>query len=162
MYCRVLHTVRLPSSEWCTLGRTFSHNTCRLQLEGPAQSSDHGGPQRFRTGRQPHIHMLLGLGQNEACAQPGGAPPEATQAAQNKRPDEPRCSQAVEVIPAHASAVCGFELAALLAHGACSSAGAAVQKKVVAWFGLRCGAAVPDGEGQSTHACNAEQEWQTT
>ena len=34
MYCRVLHTVRLPSSEWCTSGRTFSHKyTCRLQLE---------------------------------------------------------------------------------------------------------------------------------
>ena len=56
----------------------------QIAARGPAQSSDHGGPQRFRTGRQPHIHMLLGLGQNEACAQPGGAPTEATQAAPNK------------------------------------------------------------------------------
>jgi len=63
--------------------------------------------------------MLLGLGQIEACAQPGRAPPEATQAAPNQRPDDqPRRSQAVEVIPAHASAVCGLELAALLAQGA--------------------------------------------
>jgi hypothetical protein len=34
MYCRVLHTVRLPSSEWCTLSRTFSHNTCRIAARG--------------------------------------------------------------------------------------------------------------------------------
>ena len=37
--------------------------------------------------------------------------------------------------------MCGLELAALLAHGA--SRAAAVHDKVVAWFGLRCGAAVP-------------------
>jgi hypothetical protein len=93
--------------------------------------------------------MLLGLGQNEACAQPGGAPPEATQAARQNSPDnQPRRSQAVEVIPAHASAVCGLELAALLAHGACRAA--AVHNEVVARLGLRCGAAVPERAGQST------------
>jgi len=94
--------------------------------------------------------MILGLGQNEACAQPGGAPPEATQAAPNQPCDEPRRSQAVEVIPAHASAVCGLELAALLAHGACRAA--AVHNQVVARFGLRCGAAVPERAGQSTRS----------
>ena len=88
------------------------------------------------------------LGQNEACAQPGRAPPEATQAAPNQPCDEPRRSHAVEVIPARASATCGLELAALLAHGAIHAA--EVHDHVVAWFGLQCGAAVPEGAGQST------------
>jgi hypothetical protein len=145
MYCTHNAFHRQNGVRYLALSRTIHAG---LQLEGPAQSSDHGGPQRFRTGRQPHIHMLLGLGQNEACAQPGRAPPEATQAAPNQPCDEPRRSHAVEVIPAHASAVCGLELAALLAHGAIHAA--EVHDHVVAWFGLQCGAAVPEGVGQST------------
>ena len=79
VYCTHNPHNSTPSSEYtCDIRVALSHNTCSCR------SSDHGGPQRFRTGRQPHIHMLLGLGQNEACAQPGGAPPEATQAASNQ------------------------------------------------------------------------------
>jgi len=81
VYCTQYAFHRQNGVRYLALSRTIHAG---LQLEGPAQSSDHGGPQRFRTGRQPHIHMLLGLGQNEACAQPGGAPPEATQAGPNQ------------------------------------------------------------------------------
>ena len=71
-------TQDLPSSEYtCDIRVAISHNTCSCR------SSDHGGPQRFHTGRQPHMTPGAGpkLGQNEACAQP---PPKATQAAPNQ------------------------------------------------------------------------------
>jgi hypothetical protein len=121
-----------------------------------AQSTDFRRKSPIESLALSHIHMLLELGLSWAAkrglraARPHAtrSTPEATQAAPKGPCDEPRRSQAVEVIPAHASAVCGFELAALLAHGA--SRATAVHDLVVAWFGLRCGAAVPEGEGQST------------
>lgn len=55
----------------------------------------------------------------------------------------------------------GLELAALLAQGALPAAEVHDLVVASAWFGLRCGAAMSEGAGQSTQ-CNAEQEWETT
>ena len=78
VYCTHNPHNSTPSSEYtCDIRVALSHNTCSCR------SSDHGGPQRFHTGRQPHMTPGAGpkLGQNEACAQP---PPKATQAAPNQ------------------------------------------------------------------------------
>ena len=71
------HNSTFSSEYTCDIRVALSHNTCSCR------SSDHGGPQRFRTDRQPHMTPGAGpkLGQNEACAQP---PPKATQAAPNQ------------------------------------------------------------------------------
>jgi len=58
-----------------------------------------------------------------------------------------------ELVPAGVPAVSVLELAALLAHGATQAA--AVHAKVVAWFGLRCGAAVRKVRGGKAHVIHS-------
>ena len=97
--------------------------------------------------------MLMELGLSWAAERglrprsQGGRATRSNASRAKPAPDEPRRSHAVEVIPAHASAVCGLDLAALLAHGAFHAA--EVHDHVVAWFGLRCGAAVRKVRGKA-------------